>query len=394
MHRKNIYDTMYGNIFPYIFIFFILSGYIISPTPTWAITFYAILLPITFFLSCTNKNMALEAFKNKAFFTSFIMIIWFLLTISWGVNQPAFNINKYISRSVVNLIFLLTATYFFSHNNPKWKKLFFRYFPYAVFINIVLSIAIFYGVKGNPLDTRLIGWAEARHPILGSLVILTGFCISFYQTAISQKLHDKTIYGAVCFGCVCFVFLTQSRGPILTLLTICGVFCLLSGKSIRWITLSTITAILLIFGLNDSIHSFVIESITRNPWRVEIWLDAWKYIQNAPIIGNGLASINTFGSIEQKFPHSIYVSSAFYGGFVGLALLLALFGQIAMTALKTECKNTKALHLGLLCIPVVGGLTDLAQVSKSPGELWYILWLPITIIIGYTIQQNRDKASR
>jgi O-antigen ligase len=155
--------------------------------------------------------------------------------------------------------------------------------------------------------------------------------------------------------------------------------------------LGTLVFLLAVFTFNDEIQRQVLQSLSRNPWRFEIWMDAWKYIQNAPIIGNGLASLNTFGAIEQKFPHSIYVSSAFFGGAIGLFLLLALFAQLAWAALNTEDKTTKAFHLGLLCVPVIGGLTDLAQVSKSPGELWYILWVPVTIIIGHSIKSRREQ---
>ena len=388
-----VHNKVYNKVFPYAFVFFILTGYVITPTPTWAITFYTILIPTTLFLSISNRNLIYTSFRNKTFLTSVILILWFLLTITWGVNQPEFNIKKYISRSIVNLIFIFTSTYFFFHENQKWKDLLFKYFPFTVLVNILLSVAVFYVIEENPFNARLRGWAEARHPILGSLVILTGFCISYYQSLITKEVPQKLIYGMICFCCIGFVLLTQSRGPILTLLVISVVFSFISGKYIRWILLSTTATLLLVFAFNESAHSFAMQSLTRNPWRIEIWLDAWKYIQDAPIIGNGLATVNTFGSIKQTFPHSIYVSSAFYGGFVGLALLLALFGQALLIALKTDDKNKKSLHLGLLCIPVIGGLTDLAQVSKSPGELWYILWLPITIIIGYAIQRDKNKAS-
>tara|TARA_E500000318_G_C3560652_1_gene213217 strand:- start:213 stop:710 length:498 start_codon:yes stop_codon:yes gene_type:complete len=153
----------------------------------------------------------------------------------------------------------------------------------------------------------------------------------------------------------------------------------------------TLLVIILVLVSNEEIQRQVLETLSRNSWRLEIWGDAWKYILDAPIIGNGLASINTFGSIEQRFPHSIYVSAAFFGGAIGLFLLLALFAQLAWAALITEDKNKKAFHIALLCVPVIGGLTDLAQVSKSPGELWYILWVPVTIIIGHSIKSHRER---
>ncbi|KZB56139.1 O-antigen ligase family protein [Thalassospira xiamenensis] len=380
-----------NNLFPSVFILFIVSGYLLRPTPTWAIIFYAILVPATFIIYIKNKNLFIENFQNTIFTTSVILILWFLLTISWGVNQPDFNVKKYIARSITNLIFLFTAAHFFSLPNEKWKKTLFKYLPYAVFINITISIVVFYAVNENPLNQRMIGWAETRHPILGSLVILTGFCITYYQSQIATTKIEKVTYAAICISCGIFIILTQSRGPLLTLLFICASFTVFSGKTVRWLMLGTLVFLLAVFTFNDEIQRQVLQSLSRNPWRFEIWMDAWKYIQNAPIIGNGLASLNTFGAIEQKFPHSIYVSSAFFGGAIGLFLLLALFAQLAWAALNTEDKTTKAFHLGLLCVPVIGGLTDLAQVSKSPGELWYILWVPVTIIIGHSIKSRREQ---
>ncbi len=380
-----------SKIFPMSFIFFLISGYLIHPTPTWAIIFYAITIPLTTYIFITEKQKIFELFKNKIFITSISLIIWFLLTILWGRNQPDFNINKYILRSITNLIFIFSSTYFFSNKREYWSELLFTIIPYAIILNIFLSITIFYGINGNSLTERLTGWAETRHPILGSLVILTGFCITLYQSQISTNKKQKTIYAITCFACVLFVALTQSRGPILTLLCICIVFSVFFGKVVRYCMAGTLLVIILVLVSNEEIQRQVLETLSRNSWRLEIWGDAWKYILDAPIIGNGLASINTFGSIEQRFPHSIYVSAAFFGGAIGLFLLLALFAQLAWAALITEDKNKKAFHIALLCVPVIGGLTDLAQVSKSPGELWYILWVPVTIIIGHSIKSHRER---
>jgi len=383
-------NTIKERVFPISFCFFLTSGYLIHPTPMWAIIFYAIIIPAFLIITFKNKEEITSLFKDKTFITGVILIIWFLLSISWGVNQPEFNIKKYITRSIVNLIFLFSAAYFFS-NHTKWENLLFKILPYAVLINTLISTFLFYGVDTHTLSDRLTGWAETRHPILGSLVVLTGFCISFYQSQISTKNKDKILYATICFSCVLFVILTQSRGPLLTLLCIGIIFSIFSGKVVRRCAIGILFSIASIFLISDEIQNQVIQSLSRNPWRFEIWMDAWKYIQDAPIIGNGLASLNTFGAIEQKFPHSIYVSSAFFGGAIGLFLLLALFAQLAWAALNTEDKTTKAFHLGLLCVPVIGGLTDLAQVSKSPGELWYILWVPVTIIIGHSIKSRREQ---
>ncbi|AJD51433.1 O-antigen ligase [Thalassospira xiamenensis M-5 = DSM 17429] len=383
-------NTIEKYVFPVSFSIFIISGYLIHPTPTWAIIFYAIIAPTFTIIIFKEKKELFGLFKNKILITSAILILWFLLTISWGVNQPEFNVKKYISRSLVNLIFLFTATYFFS-KCTRWKDFLFKALPYAVLLNILISIVLFYAIDTHTLNDRLTGWAETRHPILGSLVILTGFCISFYQSQISTEKKYKIFYATVCLFCVFFVILTQSRGPFLTLFCIGIIFSIFSGKVVRRCTAGILFSIVSIFLLSDEIQQHAIQSLSRNPWRFEIWMDAWKYIQDAPIIGNGLASLNTFGAIEQKFPHSIYVSSAFFGGAIGLFLLLALFAQLAWAAWNTEDRTTKAFHLGLLCVPIIGGLTDLAQVSKSPGELWYILWVPVTIIIGHSIKSHREQ---
>lgn len=383
-------NTIKDRVFPISFAIFLISGYLIRPTPTWAIIFYAIVTPTFAIITFKNKEEIVNLFRDKTFTTGVVLIVWFLLTISWGVNQPEFNVKKYISRSIINLVFLFSAVYFFTRYT-NWKKFVFKTLPYAVLINILISLVVFYGLDTHSLANRLSGWAETRHQILGSLVILIGFCISFYQSQTSTERKDKVIYAIICLACILFVILTQSRGPLLTLLSIGIIFSIFSGKVVRRCAVGILFSITSIFLISDEIQNQVIQSLSRNPWRLEIWIDAWKYIQDAPIIGNGLASLNTFGAIEQKFPHSIYVSSAFFGGAIGLFLLLALFAQLAWAALNTEDRATKAFHLGLLCVPVVGGLTDLAQVSKSPGELWYILWVPVTVIIGHSIKSRREQ---
>jgi hypothetical protein len=31
---------------------------------------------------------------------------------------------------------------------------------------------------------------------------------------------------------------------------------------------------------------------------------------------------------------------------------------------------------------VVSGLTDLSQITKGPGPLWFIIWVPIILALG------------
>jgi hypothetical protein len=88
------------------------------------------------------------------------------------------------------------------------------------------------------------------------------------------------------------------------------------------------------------------------------------------------------GDVLATFPHDLYLSLLYYSGAIGLLLFLALAAVLAARLLRAW--DADAPWLAALGIAVLlGGLTDLGQVTKGPGPMWLILWIPVGLMIGW-----------
>ena len=101
-----------------------------------------------------------------------------------------------------------------------------------------------------------------------------------------------------------------------------------------------------------------------------------------PVVGNGLAA--NLDLPHMTFPHDLYLSVLFYSGVVGLALFVALAWVVTLrlwhgrVGRDADWLWMTALWLNaLLC-----GLTDLGQITKGPGPIWLIFWLPAGLALS------------
>ena len=108
----------------------------------------------------------------------------------------------------------------------------------------------------------------------------------------------------------------------------------------------------------------------------EAWRLAWSGIAARPLFGNGLAADLplTYGA-DKRFPHDLFLSLLFYSGAVGLALFLPLLAMVATRVIRAR----DAWVGSLLVSGLVAGLTDFGQITKGPGPLWLIIWLPLAL---------------
>jgi O-antigen ligase len=130
----------------------------------------------------------------------------------------------------------------------------------------------------------------------------------------------------------------------------------------------------------------VIEVLTRRgaSHRLDIWSDTFGAIAQRPWFGHGLGAQMhlAIGGQDITFPHDLYLSLLYYSGAVGLLVFGALACVLAVRLVRRWDGETPWLvAMGIAVL--VGGLTDLGQVTKGPGPMWLILWVPVGFILGW-----------
>jgi O-antigen ligase len=171
---------------------------------------------------------------------------------------------------------------------------------------------------------------------------------------------------------------------------------LLFGLPWRWLlggALALLAAVLAVHLYDPSIIGDAVQHMADRGWsqRLDIWQQSLQMIREAPLFGHGLTAL--LPRAKDQFPHDLYLSTWLYGGAVGLALLLASLLLVARGLWRAAPVGAVAgwerLSLaGMGVCTCVVGLTDLSQVVKGPGPLWYIVWLPLAMSIAFIRRQR------
>ncbi|WP_158240534.1 O-antigen ligase family protein [Telmatospirillum siberiense] len=320
-----------------------------------------------------------------------VTILWFGLTLLWGVNQPAPRIGQYAAATVTNALFVIGGLLFFSDTGNPWRERLFRFLPIAATVNIVISALHYYVFLAQSFDTRLTGWAETRHQILGSDIIAVTAVFAlrnlFEPQGPGNPRRERVLQGLSLFAALIFIVLTGSRGSFVALAWAAGLFLWLVRPRLMFLVFLCLTVLAGgLFFASEPLRHFIMENVLRDPMRLRIWAATLDYVAERPLLGYGVATVATFTEDWITFPHSMYFSALFYGGCVGLALVAMLFSAVVWRILKRAENRDRAFLLALISIPLIAGITDTGQFIKNPSPQWYIVWLPIIIATAMTVK--------
>ena len=121
--------------------------------------------------------------------------------------------------------------------------------------------------------------------------------------------------------------------------------------------------------------------------RMEIWEQGLSQAKNKPYFGHGLnadtriilSGIKTKNKIMLHH-HSVYMTTLFYGGIVGLSLLIALVGSAIRQGWTRTVRRERFL---LTCMILFGALciaTDGNTLLRHPKPVWVFFWFPIALV--------------
>ena len=86
-------------------------------------------------------------------------------------------------------------------------------------------------------------------------------------------------------------------------------------------------------------------------------------------------------TLHITFPHSMYLGLLFYGGAVGFVIFLALAGVVTLRLWRARAVPQWPWLAALWISTLLAALTDIGQVTKGPAPIWFIVWLPLGLIL-------------
>ncbi len=344
------------------------AGLLIAPNPLWAMLFYLTLLPLTAARLYRDGHWPTDIGS----LAGIALIVWFTLTTVWDTSGGG---------HVLWLWNGLCTLVFFTATLESDRERLITTICCCALLNAMIAIAVFALGHGDP--SRMAGWAETRHPILGASII--GVAIVLAMGRILGG-GDKRLPAAMIVAGLVFIALTGSRGPMLAIIITLAVLL----AALRPLALIVPVIALGVLAWSSTGQAIIARALERG-WsnRLEIWQISLAKIAQHPVFGSGPATL--LDRPGEDFPHNLFLSTWLYSGIVGLALLLALLVLAARAAFRNPDRATRWTLLALLLHVVLSGLTDLSQVTKGPGPMWYIVWLPIALALSSHKTLTRHK---
>jgi O-antigen ligase len=374
-------------------VFFL--GFFFFPSSKSHDNFFYIAVAFPFLILIFMKKVALRSFfSSRIFLLSTIFLVYMFSTLFWSDTYQPSDISKY-GRRVLYVLIFLGVTIHLVQTYPHFIQRMLELLCWTAAIFAVGYIVFYYSQHPFP-QSRLYGFGQLSNPIMASSVygIASIACIYLFQQQHTVK--TKLLYLGVSIVLFLYILLTQSRGPLLAWgITIFGWTILESfphGKGegryhhkLRLVLLLICAlGIVLFIRYPDFFKSRIFRS---NVPRLEIWEQSLSQAKNKPYFGHGLNAdtrvILSGSKIKNRLMlhhHSVYMTTLFYGGVVGLFLLIALIGLAIRQGLTRTVKLQKFL---LTCMLLFGALcivTDGNTLLRHPKPVWIFFWFPVALI--------------
>ena len=135
-----------------------------------------------------------------------------------------------------------------------------------------------------------------------------------------------------------------------------------------------------------AVISLGLEEIARRglSFRPEIWAEfVSRSIAAHPLLGAGSGADSHWQTdiLTFKHPHSVFVSVFYFGGVIGLALLLGMLVVAARCIVFSAACDSKTLAIMTLSFGVTVGLFDGDNILTKIDYLWWLVWLPLSLAL-------------
>lgn len=390
------------NFLPISYTLFLL-GFLFFPSSKSHSTFFYVFVGFPFLILIFRKKVAFPSFfSSRTFLLSTIFLVYMFSALFWADNYELSDISKN-GRRVLYILIFLGVTMHLIQVHPNFLQRLLLLLCWTAAITAIGYIMFFYSQHPFP-SSRLGGYGLLYNPIEASSIYGMVFVVCVYVLGQQRSVKMRLLYWGILPALFSYILLAQSRGPLLALAVTIFAWQVLAwllhegGKDNHRNRL--LVVLLLIFAA--SVASFVYypeffkSFFLRESYRLETWGKVLVRVTDAPFFGHGLnADSQTIMSdgFVMLHPHSIYLATLYYGGIVGLFLLVALIGLAIWQGVARIGKPQSFL---LTCMVMFGALcmvTDGKTLIQHPKPFWIFFWFPIALISASELPGNllRDE---
>jgi putative inorganic carbon (hco3(-)) transporter len=332
------------------------------------------------------------------------LIVIFLLYLSlsslWVESASLSQTGKYLGYGFLLAAFVLGIP-LMSSQFPDFLKWFLAVLVLAATVSCIYSIYLYHSLPDyHPLDEeRLYALGRLRNPVIAALSYGVVATISL-NLIFSNKGMIRWLWG-FCLGVLLLgILLTESRGVWAGLLVSIPCTVLLqqnfSGRT-KAVILFSLMAAAVTVSLMTWLGGYWDEVLLRSTsFRPEIWTRSVQLTMESNLmVGHGAPAGSELlidGTVH-KHAHSIYFATFFYGGIIGLILLLSLLAASFGALFRMGAGQKVILAVTTLLYSVIVLIFDGDRLLEKVDFMWVVFWLPIALGLAATLKENGGNYS-
>lgn len=381
--------TSLNRLLSIVYIIFICGFFALSHGGHRNFYYIAVLLP---FFALLYKERGLGLSRSKIFLMVLIYLFYMCFTLFWADAVTVEDVYNCVRKSLLTLSFVCISVYLINTNSEflpqvfKWSCLFSG-------LMAIFWIISFYYIDGHHGRVGSLGGRNVPTQagnVYALMALITWFCFIFKIKILSYRF---LLYCCVGLSLFAFVFLTGSRGPLLSFASIL-LFCSLLVYTKKSLVVSGCFALLVTGLFLFKIFDFSSLLKRGSSFRPTIWWQSFDLWLAKPILGYGYGGGRpdiVFGNnYIANHSHNVFISNALDGGLLSvlvLVFMLVLSGYWTLCYFKKQHDITP---FALVLFAVVSNLTDGRTLIMSPGFQWLCFWLPISIAVALELAQKQS----
>ena len=355
--------------------------------------FFHIALALFIIATLVQNEVRVRFISDRTFLPALgitgAFLIYFSLSSLWAESSQ-------LSSALTHSFYLFIFICLYRQSELQGKKKFVIGAAYAGIVTLAI-LTLIYVDKANIFLNRL-SYAFPYAP--DNVIDLGGYMgLGILLSAILvRETRNVWFYLPVPILLTCLI-LTQSRGPVLSLVVASTVAFLCKPTLNVKLLLGSVT-ILLFIGLalyfSGSVEIFINraeEASRASAVRVGIWQHAIEVAKQKAIFGWGfnkeLQFINGYGQTIST-THSLYLATFLKGGIVGLLLLAGMILYAARQSLRHLAADHKA-EIAVIVFALMFYITQGMFIISNPREYWVLFWLPLAIIFSTPVKTLLQK---
>ena len=371
-------------------------GFVTPSTPSWALIFYLTAIPP---LLLTLWRGWHPAWHDRALASILALWGWSALTIAWTHHDSIHG--KTTTYWIVEALWTLVLVLNFvsaTEEDPRTRDRAMQAVIYGGAVNAGISLVLFI-LKGD-FTTRLWGYGLTGNPVMGAAIMDIGLLLALIRAREDRR--RRLPMAAAAAPMIAFLGFSYSRTALLALavallVILFGQRPLLAGLAAA--LLGALGLVLLKFGhaLFPALWNNLVSR--GDDCHAALWRAAWQAIRLHPLIGYGPSA--TLPSMPENHwcppnpsPHNFYLCLLYYSGAVGFALFALTVAMLWRRLHAATRGITRRLWLGVGLIPLIVGLSDLVQIDKGPSVMWYIVWIPMLLVLTLPPPGAQASATR